>query len=150
MAGRVRVTRCGKERIADCFLSAETELVVQSSYHGICQFPHLSRRQLATFGNIGSVKSKQVISGDEGLVERGQQVGVGLRVEIRQHLQQIRHGPNKCRIGAALRMARATSIPYSPFRSNVTAEGFDRRRGSLDVTRDERCSRMFEKLLAAS
>lgn len=74
----------------------------------VCKLPHLAGRQLGTLSNIGSIEREQVVGGNEGLIERGQQMRIWLRVKVRQHLQQVRHGLLVCSIGAALRMARAT------------------------------------------
>lgn len=76
---------------------AEPKLAVQGGHKGICKLPQLARRQLGASGNVGGVEGDDIIGGDEGLVERGQQMGKGSGVKVRQHLQQIRHGPRVLR-----------------------------------------------------
>jgi hypothetical protein len=50
---------------------------VQGRHYGIGQLPQLAGRQLCAPGDILGVEGEQVVGGDEGLVERGQQVRVG-------------------------------------------------------------------------
>jgi hypothetical protein len=65
---------------------------VQGRHYGIGQLPQLAGRQLCAPGDILGVEGEQVVGGDEGLVERGQQVREGPRLKVRQHLEQVRHG----------------------------------------------------------
>lgn len=100
------------------FGSPETKLAMQRSHKAVCKLPQLSSGHLGALGHIRGVEGKQIISCDEGLVERGQQVRIWFLVKVRQHLQQIRHGPSNCSICAALRMDRHGFTGLEP---NVTA-----------------------------
>jgi len=75
-----------------CFPSPEPEVPVQGSHDGIGEPAHVGSRDLGTLGDVGGHEGDEVVGGDEGLVERGQQVRVGAGVEVREHLQQVRHG----------------------------------------------------------
>ena len=108
---------CGRtqrsiEVICLCRLSAEAEVLVQCRHEGVNELPQLAGRQLGALCDIRRIEGEQVGSGDEGPVERGQQVREGPRLEVGQHLQQVRHGiftRAAVLMGAALRkgLARA-------------------------------------------
>ena len=77
---------------------------MQGRHHCVDELPQLASRQLGTPGDILGVEGEQVVGGDEGLVERRQQVREGPRLKVGQHLQQVRHGLLAALlIGAALR-----------------------------------------------
>ena len=85
---------------------------MQCGHKRIDELPQLASRQLSALCDIGGLEGEQVGGGDEGPVERGQQVREGPRLEVGQHLQQVRHGiftRAAVLMGAALRkgLARA-------------------------------------------
>lgn len=69
-----RMSQCGRKGTARHFLCTEAELLVQSRHHGVGELSQLAGRQLGTLGNMLGVEGEQVVGGDEGPVERGQQM----------------------------------------------------------------------------
>jgi hypothetical protein len=85
------IARSGQEAIASGLVRTESEADVQGVHQRVPERPHIASGQLGALRDIDGCQRDQVSGGDAGAVERGQQVRVRGGVEIREHMQQIRH-----------------------------------------------------------
>ncbi len=81
-------------------VASKTELGVQGRHQSVEQLPQLGSGQLGAAGDKVSIEGEKVVCGDEGAVERWQQVRERASRKAWQHLQQVRH--EAAIIGAAV------------------------------------------------
>lgn len=79
---------------------------MQLAHDVMDQLAQLCGRHLGAFRYVGGGEGNEVVRRDQGLVERGQQVGIRGGVEVGQDMQQVGHGWCRAR-------ARARAILYT-------------------------------------
>lgn len=68
------MAQCRRESIVCSIICIKAELLVESRHYGVHELPQLAGGQLGALGDIVGIEGEQVVGGDEGLVERGQQM----------------------------------------------------------------------------